>query len=121
MDDCILWQGYIGPDGYGRLGNSRYAHVVAWEAVNGPVPEGLELDHKCRVRRCINADHLEPVTHAENMARGYWATKTHCIHGHEYTPENTLKGRKPHWRRCGKCVQRRSREYKEKVRGRRQA
>lgn len=51
-------------------------HKRAWRFKNGPVPEGLELDHLCRVRACINPDHLEPVTHQENARRGVMATTT---------------------------------------------
>lgn len=61
------------PNGYVRVsegGESRYAHVLLWEASHGPVPVGLELDHKCRNRWCINPSHLEPVTRAVNVQRG---------------------------------------------------
>ena len=71
---CLIWLGSLA-HGYGRIGKSRqrgsrYAHIVAYELANGPVPEGLQLDHKCRVRCCINPDHLEPVTQQENIRRG---------------------------------------------------
>lgn len=69
---CHIWQRNL-KDGYGRasVGNKeRKAHVVAWEKVHGPVPDGLMLDHLCRVRACINVDHLEPVTNAVNIQRG---------------------------------------------------
>lgn len=59
--------------GYGRVqveGRSRRAHIVAWEERHGPVPKGLELDHKCGNVACRNVDHLEPVTHATNCRRG---------------------------------------------------
>jgi hypothetical protein len=64
---------------------------MAYEMLVGPVPDGLELDHLCRVPACVNPDHLEPVTHIENVRRGrsYWAERTHCSAGHEYTRENT--------------------------------
>lgn len=65
-----LWG--VQANGYSRFkvnGRSVYAHVLAWEEANGPVPNGLELDHLCRVHPCRNPDHLEPVTHAENMRR----------------------------------------------------
>lgn len=64
-------------------------HVVVWEHTYGAKPEGMELDHLCRVPACCNIEHLELVTHRENMRRGRWGTATHCIHGHEFTPENT--------------------------------
>lgn len=69
---CRLWQGWL-DDGYGRVssaGDRRKAHVAAWEAAHGPVPEGMELDHLCRQRACIEITHLEPVTRAENARRG---------------------------------------------------
>lgn len=65
---CWIWTGSRSPDGYGRHGGT-YAHTLLYEAHVGPVPEGQELDHLCRVPACCNPDHLEPVTHAENVRR----------------------------------------------------
>ena len=91
-DGCWRWTGGRNNAGYGRffLGGQKYAHRVSFEAARGPVPAGLELDHICRVTECVNPEHLEPVTHAENIRRG-WAVcaVTHCKRGHEFTPENT--------------------------------
>ena len=72
---CKVYEGYIHPSGYGlaynpRTGKTAPAHVVAWEATCGLVPEGLELDHTCSNRACIEITHLEPVTHIENVHRG---------------------------------------------------
>lgn len=70
--NCWEWQRGLSDYGYGRvrLGHRRaFAHVIGWEQMRGPVPEGLELDHLCRNSRCWNPDHLEPVTHQENMRR----------------------------------------------------
>ena len=73
---CWIWQRYLQPDGYGRCvvktedgKKSMGAHAMMWERVNGPVPEGKELDHLCRVRPCIRPDHIEPVTKKENQHR----------------------------------------------------
>ena len=68
---CWLWTGAL-LDGYGIVkvgGGVRRAHRVVFEFERGPIPDGLELDHLCRVRRCVNPDHLEPVTKAENIRR----------------------------------------------------
>ena len=90
---CWVWMAGIRPDGYGRW-KGRLAHVVSYERHKGPVPQGLELDHLCRVRCCVNPDHLEAVTHSENIRRGHgWGyihrQKTHCPKGHAYDEENT--------------------------------
>jgi hypothetical protein len=70
---CWLWSRHLNTDGYGQKGDRRvmrHAHIVYWERANGPVPDGLELDHLCRQRSCVNPAHLEPVTHLENIRRG---------------------------------------------------
>jgi hypothetical protein len=91
---CWLWQGTINRrTGYGVHGKSP-AHRVIYELLVGPIPVGLELDHTCKVRACVNPVHLEPVTGRENNARSASpsalnAAKTHCKWGHEFTPENT--------------------------------
>lgn len=61
---------------------------VAYEMYVGPIPEGMQLDHLCRVRHCVNPAHLEVVTQQENMRRVAVLT-THCPRGHEYNEENT--------------------------------
>lgn len=101
--DCWLWTDHLMPKGYAQfhVGGSYqarqrpYAHRWIYEQTVGPIPEGYEIDHLCRVRHCVNPAHLEPVTHAENTARttgfkkGYYNVGTHCPNGHERTPENT--------------------------------
>lgn len=109
---CWVWTGGTS-NGYGHLkwgGRGMGAHRVAWEIAFGSIPDDREIDHRCHTsdcrlgvkcphRRCVNPSHLKPVSHAENMApersslgalaRERNLAKTHCPHGHEYTPENT--------------------------------
>lgn len=66
---CLIWGGSLNHAGYGRRRSSQ-AHRMAWEEANGPVPDGLYIDHLCRVRACVRVDHMELVTHAENVRRG---------------------------------------------------
>jgi hypothetical protein len=115
MDGCWVSALGICRDGYSQVriaGRKMMAHVVSWEAVNGPVPDGLELDHSCRVRACWNPAHLEAVTHAENMRRGdNWETrKTHCPKGHPYDEANTMARRSRPNRICRECNRSRCRE-----------
>lgn len=94
---CLIWTGLTDARGYGRfrIGDKKHAaHRVAYELLVGLVPDGMELDHRCRTRRCINHHHLQPVTHRENVLRGHLGRfvrpkKTHCVHGHLYDPQNT--------------------------------
>lgn len=70
---CWLWQGAKNPDGYGQMDHRWFtfgAHRVSYLAFVGPIPEGLVIDHLCRVRHCVNPAHLEAVTSAENIRRG---------------------------------------------------
>lgn len=74
---CWEWQGELNSNGYGRVwrNNKRImAHRGFYELHRGPIPEGLELDHLCRNKPCVNPAHLEPVTHAENVRRAARAT-----------------------------------------------
>lgn len=128
--NCWEWQGARharyghGMFGYNALGRNttRYVHDWMWEFLVGPVPEGLVLDHLCRNTRCCNPVHLEPVTSEENILRGDGPTavnarKTHCIHGHEFTPENTRMQRQAPssggtWMRvCKTCARDKARKY----------
>ncbi len=70
VDGCWLWTAGLDRHGYGQVSHDdkmRRAHRVVYEALVGPIPEGLEIHHHCRVRSCVNPSHLEPVTHAQNM------------------------------------------------------
>ncbi len=106
--DCELWEGATDTDGYGVMtaeGTQSGVHRLAYMALVGPIPDGLELDHLCRVRLCCNVKHLEPVTGAENRRRAA-ATKRHCPAGHPYSPENTrlhIDGKGHHHRHCRIC------------------
>lgn len=109
-DGCWRWTGTIHELGYGRMsvGNRlRYAHVVSYELFVGTVPEGMELDHKCRNRDCVNPAHLEPVTHQENIRRGAAGALrifvTHCPRGHLYAGENVYFYPGRNARQCREC------------------
>lgn len=90
--DCIIWTGAVNTKGYpcfGVNGKSELAHRLAYEDAHGPIPEGYTIDHTCRVRSCVNVDHLEVVTIAENNRRkkvvGGLFVGGECIRGHAIT------------------------------------
>jgi hypothetical protein len=109
---CWIWTGYTNRAGYGRFwanGKVRQAHMVSYFIHRGLFDAGLELDHICRVKCCVNPDHLEPVTHKENTLRGEgacakFARRTHCKRGHELSGDNIRKNSKDgHRGRCMAC------------------
>jgi len=89
---CWMWTGTRTKQGYGNLCSSvkrtNIAHRLVYEALVGPIPEGLHLDHLCREPGCVNPQHLEPVTLAENIRRGVRPTYKYCKRGHERTSTN---------------------------------
>jgi len=130
---CWIFTGRLHKQGYGEIDvpgpTGKYmpklAHVVMWEAKRGTIAPGLELDHLCRMESCCNPDHLEPVTHRENVRRGmagaHLKARTHCPRGHEYTPDNTQLKRNGNSisRTCRQCHRDYSRrKYRERKRGR---
>lgn len=124
---CWEWTGSKDRGGYGRFSYERkpvLAHRWIHEKINGPVPDGLQLDHLCRNRSCVNPNHLEVVTQRENMMRGdgpsaKHARKTHCTYGHEFTEENTYR-HKGNRRMCRTCMNRRHRERSARTRAARE-
>lgn len=106
--DHWLWTAHIGIGGYGRLtvgGKLLYAHRVSYETYVGPIPEGMQLDHLCRVTQCVKPSHLEPVTAQTNVRRGTSPgakalRRENCLHGHPYAEHGmVVSGR----RICGLC------------------
>ncbi len=123
LGPCWIWTAARHGAGYGiwrtETGKTERAHRATFIRLVGPVPEGLELDHLCRVRGCCNPQHLEPVTSTENTRRGrgseaskaHYAAITHCVHGHPFDADNTYRyNRQGYWRReCRECGRRKCR------------
>jgi hypothetical protein len=112
---CWQWLGCLKNGGYGAFSlhyKTYGAHRFVYEFLVGPIPDGLQLDHLCRNRGCVNPAHLEPVTQQDNMLRGaapaaQLAKQTHCKRGHPWTEENTQLYTSPKrnlpYRRCRIC------------------
>lgn len=115
--ECWLWTASVTGAGYGQFyiaPTMRGSHRISYEWLVGPIPLGLDLDHLCRIRHCVNPGHLEPVTRSENNQRGLLSAlrvpKTHCPGGHPYDGGNTYVntlGRSV----CRECKRTRSREW----------
>lgn len=130
-DACWPWMRGLGSDGYGRFHISResrkvsyLAHRVAYHLIVGPIPDDLEPDHLCRNHPCCNPLHLDPVTHAENIARGNAVAaiavrENRCKRGHEFTPENMYIVASSGYRRCRVCQRERNIRRKKQERAER--
>lgn len=121
---CIHWMGHLNANGYGKISVNKtmnLVHRALYQELHGPLPEGMILDHTCHNidltckggptcmhRRCVNLEHLEPVSSRENQARSINTTtgrsliRNTCGRGHEYTPENTYVDRNG-WKYCRAC------------------
>lgn len=138
-DKCWPWAGYVSPTGYGRAYRIGVvprtpvaAHRLVWTMLNGPLSDGTQLDHTChdhRIckrgsdcphRRCVNPNHLTPVTPKQNSERSGSpiaenGRKTHCLRGHEFNAENTAPHDNNYGRRCRVCEAIRSRERRARA------
>lgn len=112
--ECIEGSGRNGSHGYKEVwkdGRLQKEHRWVWEHRRGIIPAGMVIDHLCRNRACVNVDHLEVVTHVENIMRGNGACalnarKTKCKRGHEFTESNTRRYRTGRY--CRTCDNARS-------------
>lgn len=124
MSECEIWQGFKNDSGYGiKIVNykRKRAHRLAWEQVNGEIPEGMVIDHKCHGeavakgecqggktcshRACVNVEHLELVTQSENIRRGlhFIDNRKTCRKGHDFTDSKNIMVRSNGKRECAEC------------------
>jgi len=111
--NCLVVTPASHPDGYATVGFGRkhlYAHRVVWAHHHGPIPKGVVIRHTCDNPPCVEVTHLTDGSLLDNNI-DMWVRerssrspyKTECIHGHAYTPENTVVDRKTGWRSCREC------------------
>jgi len=112
---CWVYQGPLDPKGYGVAGMFGRAHRYFYKHLVGPIPGDLTIDHLCKNTSCVNPSHMEPVTRAENTRRAREAAsaRTHCPHGHEFTPGNTYTY-PDGYRECRTCRKRYVQEFRAK-------
>lgn len=121
VDDsgCWRWTGPLNPAGYGGTIRAWHKgwlpHRLAHKVMTGPIPDGYQVDHLCRVRNCINPTHLEAVTQAENLRR-QGAAVIHCPRGHAYSRTNTYRSA-DNLRRCRICARDRNRRVAQARKG----
>ena len=128
MDGCWVWTGALNQCGYGNFKHpfSKLAHRVSYRMLRGSIDAGLVLDHLCRVRSCVNPEHLRAVTHADNMLApgSQWpaaihATKTKCPRGHRLDPPNLVASNFRSGRRaCLACSRALGKARREEAAGR---
>lgn len=114
---CWVWAKRVNKNGYAVTdigGSSRFVHRISVEVFAGPIPEGMTVDHLCFNPPCVNPSHLRLLTLSENSRNQRSAMKTHCVNGHEYTPENTYirpQKRRQGRRDCRQCIRDRVAKY----------
>jgi hypothetical protein len=117
---CLIWTGACTGTGYGNYKHPETklnipAHVYAWEKANGPTPVGHELHHRCRVKPCVNVDHLVALTPTEHKNE-HAVEVTHCPQGHEYDEANTyIRNRGNGRRQCRACHREEMKNYRERL------